>query len=105
MTYHGHNSVVAVVVLIVVLGIRMAVTQRRRGMGLPGRAGRAAGLTSSADPSQQGPVDATGTGTAPGWFTDPFVRHEQRYWSGTAWTEHVLDGPTASVDPPPPPRG
>ena len=41
------------------------------------------------------------TGTAPGWFTDPFVRHEQRYWSGTAWTEHVLDGGTPAVDPPP----
>ena len=39
-----------------------------------------------------------------GWFVDPFVRHEQRYWSGTAWTEHVLDGGTPSLDPPPPPR-
>ena len=44
------------------------------------------------------------TGTASGWFVDPFVRHEQRYWSGTAWTEHVLDGGTPSLDPPPPPR-
>ena len=41
------------------------------------------------------------TGTAPGWFVDPFVRHEQRYWSGTAWTEHVLDAGTPALDPPP----
>ena len=44
------------------------------------------------------------TGTASGWFTDPFVRHEQRYWSGTAWTEHVQDKGAPGIDPPPQPR-
>lgn len=104
MTYHGHNSVLAVVALLVVMGIRLVVLQRRRGLGRPGRIGGSAGLAPSADRRPSGPVDPAGSGTAPGWFTDPFVRHEQRYWSGTAWTEHVLDGPTPSVDPPPPPR-
>lgn len=25
----------------------------------------------------------------PGWFPDPFGRHEYRYWDGVQWTEHV----------------
>jgi hypothetical protein len=40
-----------------------------------------------------------------GWFRDPFFRHEQRYWSGTAWSEHVTDDGVPGTDPPPPPSG
>ena len=40
-------------------------------------------------------------GPRPGGSSIPFVRHEQRYWSGTAWTEHVMDGGTPAIDPPP----
>jgi uncharacterized protein YxjI len=41
------------------------------------------------------------TGTpAPGWYADPFGRHEARYFSGAAWTEHVLSHGRQSVDPP-----
>jgi hypothetical protein len=36
-----------------------------------------------------------------GWLRDPFVRHEQRYWSGTEWTEHVIDDGVPATDPPP----
>jgi uncharacterized RDD family membrane protein YckC len=35
------------------------------------------------------------------WYTDPYGRHEQRYWSGSAWTEHVADRGQQSADPPP----
>lgn len=35
----------------------------------------------------------------PGWYDDPFGRHEQRYWN-QAWTEHVQDGNVPSTDPP-----
>ena len=45
------------------------------------------------------------SGTDPGWFADPFVRHEQRYWSGAEWTEHVLDHGAPGTDPPPSDRG
>ena len=38
---------------------------------------------------------------APGWFRDPFVRHEQRYWSGSEWTDHVIDDGVPATDPPP----
>ncbi len=41
------------------------------------------------------------TGTpAPGWYADPFGRHEARYFSGTEWTEHVSSHGRASIDPP-----
>ncbi|MET0765890.1 MAG: DUF2510 domain-containing protein, partial [Blastococcus sp.] len=33
------------------------------------------------------------------WLTDPTGAHELRYWNGMAWTEHVSDQGTASVDP------
>jgi uncharacterized protein YxjI len=43
----------------------------------------------------------TGTGTpAPGWYADPYGRHEARYYSGTTWTEHVSSHGRAGIDPP-----
>jgi len=105
---NGGHSWIAIVAVLAVLAMRMLSSQRRRHGG-PGRSpGPGRGFTSS------GPAPVAGapvtqptpgfTGTAAGWFVDPFVRHEQRYWSGTAWTEHVLDGGTPSLNPPPPPR-
>jgi uncharacterized protein YxjI len=40
------------------------------------------------------------TTTPPGWFPDPLGRHEQRYWDGQQWTEHVASHGRQSVDPP-----
>ena len=37
---------------------------------------------------------------APGWYADPYQRHENRYWNGQAWSEHVSDHGQAFVDPP-----
>ena len=34
-----------------------------------------------------------------GWYPDPSSRHEQRYWDGTRWTDHVADGGQQSDDP------
>jgi hypothetical protein len=109
----GGNSWVAIVPFIVVVVVRLVSTQRRRQGGGPGVPGGAHGFTPRPRPTSAprplaGPAADTPstvqpgfTGTAPGWFVDPFVRHEQRYWSGTAWTEHVLDGGTPALDPPP----
>lgn len=33
-----------------------------------------------------------------GWHPDPTGRHEQRYWNGSAWTEHVVDAGLQSTD-------
>jgi hypothetical protein len=34
-------------------------------------------------------------------MADPSGKHEQRYWSGTAWTDHVMDEGAPGVDPRP----
>src|SRR5437762_1344568 len=48
-------------------------------------------------------MTAMGQGNPSGaWYPDPSGRHEQRYWSGSAWTEHVADRGQQFVDPPPP---
>ncbi|CAN5397077.1 phospholipid scramblase-related protein [soil metagenome] len=46
------------------------------------------------------------TNAAPGWYADPFGRHEVRYFDGAVWTEHVsshgrqgTDAPTAGNVP------
>jgi len=89
------------------MAVRMLGSRHRRGQARPGGPVGARGFTSAPTDARPDAAQAPGTGftgTDPGWFTDPFVRHEQRYWSGTAWTEHVQDRGTPSVDPPPPPR-
>lgn len=37
--------------------------------------------------------------TEPGWYTDPYRRHQVRYWDGNAWTEHVGDDGQQGTDP------
>ncbi|WP_420432972.1 DUF2510 domain-containing protein [Candidatus Poriferisocius sp.] len=34
------------------------------------------------------------------WHTDPFGRHEARWWNGTNWTVKVRDGDLTGIDPP-----
>lgn len=63
-----------------------------------------AGLPDDAAPTTIGPAttgasDHPGAQPAAGWFPDPTRRHEQRYWDGTEWSEHVVDGGRRSVDP------
>jgi uncharacterized protein YxjI len=37
----------------------------------------------------------------PGWYPDPFGKHEHRYYDGDQWTEHVASHGRPSVDQPP----
>lgn len=39
---------------------------------------------------------------APGWYADPFERHQSRYWDGSTWTAHVADHGVGATDLPPP---
>ena len=39
-------------------------------------------------------------GSAPGWYSDPFGRHEVRYFDGSQWSEHVSSHGRQSTDPP-----
>lgn len=41
--------------------------------------------------------DPDGTGS---WHSDPFARHESRWWDGNRWTERVRDAMAAGIDPP-----
>jgi len=34
------------------------------------------------------------------WHTDPFGRHDVRWWDGARWTEKVRDGEHLGIDPP-----
>ena len=36
----------------------------------------------------------------PGWYGDPYQRHEVRYWNGSEWTDQVSDAGRQSQDPP-----
>jgi hypothetical protein len=112
---NGAHSGVAVLVLVAVMAVRLIGSQRRRPMGRPGTRGfapapgrRDRSVPTAGDHPSVTPSAGTGAaglgGTEPGWFRDPFVRHDQRYWSGSAWTEHVQDQGVPGVDPPPPPR-
>jgi hypothetical protein len=112
--YYGHSGWIAIVIFGGLFALRYFGGQRRRGRR-PGygnsftRMGRPSPPVAppdrpvgSSDPPWVAPASTHGTssGLAAGWFTDPFVRHEQRYWSGTGWTEHVTDQGVPGIDPP-----
>jgi hypothetical protein len=113
--YYGHSGWIAIVIFGGAFALRYFLSPRRRGRGpgygnsftRPGRPGPPVVPPSAPDVTSaavQAPAStpSTGSGLAPGWFTDPFVRHEQRYWSGTGWTEHVTDHGVPGIDPPDP---
>jgi hypothetical protein len=39
------------------------------------------------------------SGVPAGWMPDPSGKHQQRYWSGSAWTEHVVTDGVPGTDP------
>ena len=108
--YYGHGSWIALVVFGALFVMRI-LSQHRRRRGYGGApASRSSTSTGFQDPAAGSTSPTQGThgrgGTrftsvAPGWFADPFAKHEQRYWSGTQWTEHVADAGVPATDPPP----
>jgi len=111
---YGHASWISVVVLVGVFLMRYLGSQRRRGRPPVGSRGPSSPFTADGlrDPASTSPTapPATSDGVHPGgmpagWFRDPFVTHEQRFWSGAEWSDHVMDDGVPSVDPPPSPSG
>ena len=105
---YGHASWIPVVIFGGMFLVRYLTSQRRRGPqrgpGGPSHftgtdARGPAGRPPPSDPGGGGPA----TGVPAGWMRDPFIRHEHRYWSGTEWTEHIMDDGVPGTDPPPPP--
>ena len=66
----------------------------RRQMELLGTSG---GMTPGVSPVMSAAIAAANPAR---WADDPLGRHEQRYWDGSRWTEHVADRGVASVDDP-----
>ena len=66
-----------------------------------GGSGPAAGTPPAATPTAQGPAPAAADPAAggAGWHPDPTGRHQQRWWDGQLWTDHVADGGATSADP------
>lgn len=45
-------------------------------------------------------ITMSGVGTIPaGWYADPSVPGQQRYWDGVAWTEHTAPGAPVPASP------
>ncbi len=95
---YGHGSWIPIVAFGGMFLVRYLSSQRRR-RGPPARPGPRRPFTGTGSrgrpgrPHRVAPGSDGGpsAGMPAGWFRDPFVRHEQRYWSGTEWTDHVLD--------------
>ena len=105
--YSGHSSWLFLLVPIAFFAMRALPSRRRRQRGQPRVSAPASSFTDATSRNQSSDaVDGSSgkvpfTGIAPGWLIDPSGRHEHRYWSGSAWTEHATDGGVPGTDPPP----
>ena len=105
--YYGHGSWLFLVVFVAFFVMRILPARRRRQGRQPGAPAPTSSFTGAttrhkaAEAGDASPGKITYTGIAPGWLVDPTGRHERRYWSGSAWTEHVIDGGVPGIDPPP----
>ncbi len=107
--YGGHGSWLFIIAFVAFFVMRVLPARRRR-RG-PRASAPASPFTGAAPASHSsdGLDDSSGkvtfTGIAPGWLIDPSGRHEQRYWSGSEWTDHVTDRGVPGIDPLPPTTG
>jgi hypothetical protein len=95
------------VVIAAGIALRMMSSRRRgsTGVRMRTRPGPPPGMASfQNDPGPSSPPERprtgpTYTGVPAGWMTDPSGKHDERYWSGTEWTEHVMNDGTPANDP------
>ncbi len=110
---YGHASWIPVAVFGGMFLVRYLSSQRRRGGPPVGGPGTRRGFTGAdprgpaghSPPTSPTPDGSPSGGMPAGWFRDPFIRHEQRFWSGTEWTDHVTDNGVPGIDPPSVPPG
>ena len=62
--------------------------------------GAPADAAPAAAPVQRAPVQTPAALSGGEWRRDPYGRYEQRFWNGTAWTDHVSTGGRQATDPP-----
>ena len=79
----------------------LPAAMQRQSWGAPASPEAAAASTGSAAASS---TPSTSTSSAPAsgaeWRRDPYGRYEQRFWNGSAWTDHVSTGGKQMTDPP-----
>jgi hypothetical protein len=76
--------------------------EKRQSWGAPEVVDTASASTASTGQSASS-SSATSTAapvTGAEWRRDPYGRYEQRFWNGTAWTDHVSTGGKQMTDPP-----
>ena len=67
-------------------------------LGGPGRTGPN-GEPAAAGTTRGSVIGCWTVGDPAGWYPDPSRDHEQRYWDGNAWSDHIADGGSAAVAP------
>jgi Protein of unknown function (DUF2510) len=103
----GHSSWIFLVIVAAGIAIRMMSSRRRGSMGggMRSRPGPPPGMSlfqnepSPSTPPARPRTGPTYTGIPAGWMADPSGKHDERYWSGTEWTEHVMNDGTPAIDP------
>jgi hypothetical protein len=125
---YGHGSLLALIPFAAFIVLRMLAMRRRQAPGgqvpgrapmafrdqhhdpeaqrhgvgyAPGHAPSSAGQAADSSPSAASSSGIGASGLAAGWFPDPTGRFDQRYWSGSTWTEHVTRGGAPATDEPP----
>ncbi len=103
---YAHGGSYFLVLMAVMFGLRIFTSSRRRAPGGGRRGPAGQGSSASAVPNAPGgsPSSSSGfgrTGIPAGWLVDPSGRYDQRYWSGSEWTEHVTKAGVPGSDPPP----
>ena len=103
----GHSSWIFLVIVAAGIAIRMLSSRRRGSMGgrMRTRPGPPPGMSlfqnqpDTPAPAVRPRTGPTYTGIPAGWMADPSGKHDERYWSGTEWTEHVMNDGTPAIDP------
>ena len=58
-------------------------------------------VSAGLDPMATMAVDAVDSAPIAGWYPDPAMRHQARFWDGFKWTERVADNGIEGIDPVP----
>ncbi|MCB1017047.1 MAG: DUF2510 domain-containing protein, partial [Acidimicrobiales bacterium] len=98
------SAVISVLLVAAAYGFASLLAAQGLGMGdLAEAANKAAGNLGTAAGGLGGGAGAAGSAGAPAgagaWHPDPTGRHQQRWWDGQQWTDHVSDGGATSSDP------
>jgi hypothetical protein len=97
------EAIIVVLVICALIGMAVGSNKGRGGVGfvLGGLFGIIGIIIVAVmSPAGSGAPAAAAPSAAPGWWPDPYGRHEQRYYTGTEWSGYVSDGGVQSVDAP-----